>query len=140
MSYRRQKLAPFTAAALTILAMCLAPLCGILCGAPKHCAPPSAIALADAEDCHHIAISSDSSAANLSVAGAASCAQAETVAILLDLAKNQLPHAGLLSTARSAVITAMNRSVSHDRGNLPLPETWIFPPTSAISANTVLRT
>jgi hypothetical protein len=138
MKRRCRKLAPFTMAALTILAMFLAPLCGILCGAPKHCAPPSAIAHADAEDCHHIAISADSSAGNLSVAGATNCAQAETVAILLDAAKKHLSQGGPLAAAQSVATTAT--SFAHDAGDAPLPETRAFPHASAISASTVLRT
>ena len=118
MNYHCQNVAPLTVAALTILAMFLAPLCGILCGAPTHCASPSAIRHVDAEDCHHIEISADGSAANLSVAGATKCAQAETVAILLDAAKKHQPQAGLLSAAQSAATTATNgTSFDHGAGN-----------------------
>jgi hypothetical protein len=138
MTYRCQKLAPLTVAALTIVAMFLAPLCGILCGAPTHCAPQSAIGHAGAEDCHHFAMSAESSAADLSPTAATNCAQPETVAILLDAAKKQLSPPGLLAAAQSVATTATNAtSFACDAGDAPLTETRAI---LLKSASTILRT
>ena len=141
MNCRRRKLAPLAVATLTILAMSLAPLCGTLCSAPTHCAPPSAIGHADAEDCRHFAISAESSAANLSPIGATNCAQPETFAILLDAAKKQLSPAGLLVAAQSVATTATNAlPFTYGAADAPLAETRATLLKSAISASTVLRT
>jgi hypothetical protein len=137
---RNQKLARPAIVTLTIFALFLAPLCGTLCAAPSHCAQASAIAHAETEDCHHLAISADDSDAIVSLAGHTNCAQPENVAILFDATKKQLSNSGLLSSTQVALAAASTLPLGADSGAAPLPDPLPFLATAPISTTTVLRT
>jgi hypothetical protein len=136
---RNRKFVRAAIVALTIFALFLAPLCGTLCGAPSHCAQASAIAHAETEDCHHVAISADNSDGVASLAGHINCAQPENVAILFDATKKQLSNSGLLSSTQVA-LGAIAAPPTLDNAAAPLPDVRASFFTAPISTTTVLRT
>jgi hypothetical protein len=82
-----QRIAPATVAALTILAMLLAPVCGTMCAAPNHCvAPEPALVQAESQDCHHSLIPRNPDAA--AVTSARNCARPEILALTVDYSKS----------------------------------------------------
>jgi hypothetical protein len=84
-----QRIAPATVAALTILAMLLAPVCGTVCAAPNHCAAPEpALVQAESQDCHHSLIPGNSDAAAAAVTSTRNCARPEILALTVDYSKS----------------------------------------------------
>src|SRR5262245_20704367 len=71
---------PAAIAALTVLALLIAPLCSALCAAPGHCPAEAVTSQAESDVCHRLLASSDTTEVN-ALAAPGSCAPQETSAI-----------------------------------------------------------
>ena len=102
---RARKLRAASVAAVTILGMFLAPLCGTLCAASSHCSTQFGVSQSQSGDCHHTAISEDDVTPNAAFASTRNCARPELPAATLDPSRtwSQLHAARIAMTLVSTI-------------------------------------
>jgi hypothetical protein len=125
-----------TIAILTVLAVFVAPLCGNLCAAPRHCGAEVAAIQVDSDGCHHLTMA-DSAGAASAIVPAIGCAQPETIAIVGDETSPQsrsLSASLLTSTIASLVRFALRGSIllTGSGGRAPLTSTSVHATTLRI--------